>query len=85
MTYILREPNSHGLPLYSTLVGSFIESSLVTATNTSNMVTNPSPGQLASQYPFIYLMSRLPLTKFVGVTVCVTLHHLGHACQGLSG
>ncbi|GMF80178.1 unnamed protein product [Aspergillus oryzae] len=26
-------------------------------------------GQLVSEYPFIYLMSRLPLTKFVGVTV----------------
>ncbi|KAE8412950.1 major facilitator superfamily domain-containing protein [Aspergillus pseudocaelatus] len=28
-------------------------------------------GQLVSEYPFIYLMSRLPLTKFVGVTVIV--------------
>lgn len=26
-------------------------------------------GQLVSEWPFIYLMSRLPLTKFVGVTV----------------
>lgn len=26
-------------------------------------------GQLVSEYPFIYLMSRLPLTKFVGATV----------------
>ncbi|CAM1501341.1 Fc.00g105030.m01.CDS01 [Cosmosporella sp. VM-42] len=26
-------------------------------------------GQLVSEYPFIYLMSRLPLTKFVGITV----------------
>ncbi|KAJ5893638.1 MFS general substrate transporter [Penicillium taxi] len=26
-------------------------------------------GQLVSEYPFIYLMSRFPLTKFVGVTV----------------
>lgn len=31
-------------------------------------------GQLVSEYPFIYLMSRLPLTKFVGVTVYVVLH-----------
>ncbi|KAF7563992.1 hypothetical protein G7046_g124 [Stylonectria norvegica] len=28
-------------------------------------------GQLVSEYPFIYLMSRLHLTKFVGVTVIV--------------
>nr|AAV91786.1 hypothetical protein [Penicillium canescens] len=28
-------------------------------------------GQLVSEYPFIYLMSRLPLTKFVGATVIV--------------
>ncbi|KAJ5832767.1 hypothetical protein N7474_001078 [Penicillium riverlandense] len=28
-------------------------------------------GQLISEYPFIYLMSRLPLTKFVGSTVIV--------------
>ncbi|KAL4895504.1 major facilitator superfamily domain-containing protein [Aspergillus ambiguus] len=28
-------------------------------------------GQLVAEYPFIYLMSRLPLTKFVGVTVIV--------------
>ncbi|KAJ5639048.1 uncharacterized protein N7484_006910 [Penicillium longicatenatum] len=26
-------------------------------------------GQLVAEYPFIYLMSRLPLTKFVGVTI----------------
>lgn len=26
-------------------------------------------GQLVSEYPFIYLMSRFPLTKFVGATV----------------
>lgn len=26
-------------------------------------------GQLVSEYPFIYLMSRLPLTKLVGATV----------------
>jgi hypothetical protein len=26
-------------------------------------------GQLVSEYPFIYLMSRLPLTRFVGGTV----------------
>lgn len=26
-------------------------------------------GQLVAEYPFIYLMSRLHLTKFVGVTV----------------
>jgi hypothetical protein len=29
-------------------------------------------GQLVSEYPFIYLMSRLPLTKFVGATVYVS-------------
>ncbi|TDZ17180.1 putative transporter [Colletotrichum orbiculare MAFF 240422] len=28
-------------------------------------------GQLVSEYPFIYLMSRLHLTKFVGVTVVI--------------
>ncbi|KAE8146293.1 major facilitator superfamily domain-containing protein [Aspergillus avenaceus] len=28
-------------------------------------------GQLVAEYPFIYLMSRLPLTKFVGVTVII--------------
>lgn len=28
-------------------------------------------GQLVSEYPFIYLMSRLQLTKFVGATVYV--------------
>ncbi|CAG8905917.1 unnamed protein product [Penicillium nalgiovense] len=28
-------------------------------------------GQLVAEYPFIYLMSRLPLTKFVGATVYV--------------
>ncbi|KAK4865663.1 hypothetical protein LT330_009096 [Penicillium expansum] len=28
-------------------------------------------GQLVAEYPFIYLMSRLPLTKFVGATVIV--------------
>ncbi|KAF4122828.1 Major Facilitator Superfamily [Geosmithia morbida] len=28
-------------------------------------------GQLVSEYPFIYLMSRLPLTKFVGGTIIV--------------
>lgn len=26
-------------------------------------------GQLVSEYPFIYLMSRLPLAKFVGITM----------------
>ncbi|KAI3030734.1 hypothetical protein CBS147347_2407 [Aspergillus niger] len=26
-------------------------------------------GQLVAEYPFIYLMSRLPLTKFVGATI----------------
>lgn len=26
-------------------------------------------GQLVSEYPFIYLMSRLPLARFVGVTM----------------
>lgn len=26
-------------------------------------------GQLVAEYPFIYLMSRLHLTKFVGATV----------------
>lgn len=26
-------------------------------------------GQLAAEFPFIYLMSRLPLTQFVGVTM----------------
>lgn len=30
-------------------------------------------GQLISEWPFIYLMSRLPLTKFVGVTVYVVV------------
>ena len=30
-------------------------------------------GQLVSEYPFIYLMSRLPLTKFVGVTMYAQL------------
>lgn len=30
-------------------------------------------GQLVAEYPFIYLMSRLPLTKFVGATVYVQL------------
>jgi len=33
-------------------------------------------GQLVSEYPFIYLMSRLPLTKFVGATVYVITHYL---------
>ncbi|RAL14704.1 pantothenate transporter [Aspergillus homomorphus CBS 101889] len=28
-------------------------------------------GQLISEYPFIYLMSRLPLTRFVGITIIV--------------
>ncbi|KAJ5528695.1 hypothetical protein N7527_002088, partial [Penicillium freii] len=28
-------------------------------------------GQLVAEYPFIHLMSRLPLTKFVGVTIIV--------------
>lgn len=28
-------------------------------------------GQLVAEYPFVYLMSRLHLTKFVGVTVVV--------------
>lgn len=28
-------------------------------------------GQLVSEYPFIYLMSRLPLVKFVGATIIV--------------
>ncbi|KAJ5279274.1 hypothetical protein N7478_004646 [Penicillium angulare] len=28
-------------------------------------------GQLVSEWPFIYLMSRLPLTKFVGTTVII--------------
>lgn len=28
-------------------------------------------GQLVSEYPFIYLMSRLRLTKFVGTTIVV--------------
>ncbi|EEA28864.1 hypothetical protein TMatcc_002783 [Talaromyces marneffei ATCC 18224] len=28
-------------------------------------------GQLVSEYPFIYLMSRLPINKFVGTTVCI--------------
>ncbi|KAK2782168.1 hypothetical protein FQN52_001006 [Onygenales sp. PD_12] len=28
-------------------------------------------GQLVSEYPFIYLMSRLPLMKFVGVTIVI--------------
>ncbi|RAH72237.1 MFS general substrate transporter [Aspergillus aculeatinus CBS 121060] len=28
-------------------------------------------GQLVAEYPFIYLMSRLPLTKFVGATVII--------------
>ncbi|KAF9635023.1 putative pantothenate transporter protein [Lasiodiplodia theobromae] len=28
-------------------------------------------GQLVAEYPFIYLMSRLPLVKFVGVTIIV--------------
>ncbi|KAL4871617.1 hypothetical protein BDV12DRAFT_206304 [Aspergillus spectabilis] len=34
-------------------------------------------GQLVAEYPFIYLMSRLPLTKFVGATV--------YACLAFSG
>lgn len=29
------------------------------------------PGQLVAEYPFIYLMSRFPLTKLVGVTMYV--------------
>ncbi|PLB45830.1 MFS general substrate transporter [Aspergillus steynii IBT 23096] len=28
-------------------------------------------GQLVAEYPFIYLMSRLPLTKFVGATIII--------------
>jgi hypothetical protein len=28
-----------------------------------------STGQLVAEYPFIYLMSKFPLTKLVGVTV----------------
>ncbi|KAF2013939.1 major facilitator superfamily transporter [Aaosphaeria arxii CBS 175.79] len=28
-------------------------------------------GQLVAEYPFIYLMSKLPLTKFVGITVII--------------
>ncbi|RAH82420.1 pantothenate transporter [Aspergillus japonicus CBS 114.51] len=28
-------------------------------------------GQLVAEYPFIYLMSRLPLTRFVGVTIII--------------
>ncbi|PYH43758.1 MFS general substrate transporter [Aspergillus saccharolyticus JOP 1030-1] len=28
-------------------------------------------GQLISEYPFIYLMSRLPLTRFVGITIII--------------
>ncbi|KAK8023560.1 major facilitator superfamily transporter [Apiospora rasikravindrae] len=31
-------------------------------------------GQLVAEYPFIYLMSRLHLTKFVGATMYVALH-----------
>lgn len=31
-------------------------------------------GQLVSEYPFIYLMSKLPLTKFVGGTMYVLTH-----------
>lgn len=30
---------------------------------------NTRQGQLVSEYPFIYLMSRLHLTKFVGATM----------------
>ena len=26
-------------------------------------------GQLVAEFPFIYLMSKLPLTKFVGITI----------------
>lgn len=33
-------------------------------------------GQLVSNYPFIYLMSKLHLTKFVGGTVYVSTTHL---------
>lgn len=29
----------------------------------------PQTGQLVAEYPFIYLMSKFPLTKLVGVTV----------------
>jgi len=36
-----------------------------------------SSGQLVAEYPFIYLMSRLHLTKFVGVTVFV------HPCKDM--
>jgi hypothetical protein len=35
-----------------------------------------STGQLVAEYPFIYLMSKLHLTKFVGVTMYVLLHAL---------
>lgn len=28
-------------------------------------------GQLVAEYPFIYLMSKLPLAKFVGVTIVI--------------
>lgn len=47
-------------------------------------------GQLVSEYPFIYLMSRLPLTKFVGATVCVEiisfflLHPLGQSINHMN-
>lgn len=34
------------------------------------MVTDTAMlGQLVAEYPFIYLMSKFPLTKLVGVTV----------------
>lgn len=38
-------------------------------------------GQLVSEYPFIYLMSRLPLTKFVAVTIIIW----GGICMCLAG
>ncbi|RWQ94080.1 major facilitator superfamily domain-containing protein [Paecilomyces variotii] len=37
-------------------------------------------GQLVSEYPFIYLMSKLPLAKFVGVTIIIW----GGICMCLS-
>jgi hypothetical protein len=36
---------------------------------TTRLTSARQTGQLVAEYPFIYLMSKFPLTKLVGVTV----------------
>jgi len=57
--------NTHGAP------PSFMLVRLQLCTLPKLYPTNSSSiaGQLVAEYPFIYLMSKFPLTKLVGITV----------------